>query len=59
MTQRVYCAQAVYLEEYVVDIPEDVPRCQWEEYVLDELRVKDRDPDDTSFSDYLDGAWFK
>lgn len=48
MTQRVYCAQAIYLEEYVVDIPEDVPRCQWEEYVLDELRVKDRDPDDTS-----------
>ena len=59
MTQRVYCVQAVYLEEYVVDIPDNLPEEEWEEYVLDELQVMDRDPDDTRFSDYLDGTWFK
>lgn len=58
MAQQVYCREAVYREEYVVDIPDNIPEDQWEEYALEKLKVMDRDPDETSFSEYLDGTYF-
>lgn len=58
MAKRVYCREAIYREEYIVDVPDNLPEEEWEEYVLEELKALDRDPDDTKFSEYLDGAWF-
>ena len=58
MTKRVYCREAIYREEYIVDVPDNLPEEEWEEYVLEELKALDRDPDDTKFSEYLAGAWF-
>ena len=58
MTKRVYCREAIYREEYIVDVPDNLPEEEWEEYVLEELKALDLDPDDTEFSEYLDGAWF-
>lgn len=58
MTKRVYCREAIYREEYIVDVPDNLPEEEWEEYVLEELKALDRDPDDTKFSEYLDGSWF-
>lgn len=53
MTKRVYCREAIYREEYIVDVPDNLPEEEWEEYVLEELKALDRDPDDTKFSEYL------
>ena len=58
MIQKVYCREAVYREEYIVDIPDNIPEEEWERYVVEELDVLNRVPSETAFSDYLDGAYF-
>lgn len=58
MAKRVYCREAVYREEYEIDIPDDLPEEEWEEYALDVLNVLDRDPDETVFSEYGDCSYF-
>ena len=45
-------------EDYAIGMAKNSPLEDAVNSVLEELKALDRDPDDTKFSEYMDGAWF-
>lgn len=59
MAQHVsYVRQALVNIIWYVEIPDDVPEDEWEDYVEGVIDVYDTDEDECELVEYTDNKWF-
>ena len=54
-----FCREAVYTEEYEVEIPDDISEDEWKKYLTEVVDIYDSGTYKSFFKEYLDTTYFK